>query len=141
MITRLWFLEQLSPRDHPQISGAGASGAGASGAGAGLVRVIEGEPDHDRRDSLAVPVQLADLNLGADLGVLDSHPAERDVLAQDRRPGAAGDHSDLRAAHVHAVPVTGRLVSGQLEPDQGPLRRSLAPLQRLPAYEVFFLAF
>src|SRR5712691_4234395 len=31
-----------------------------------------------------MPVQLPGLDLGADLGVLDLHPVQRDVLAQDR---------------------------------------------------------
>src|SRR5689334_17530665 len=62
-----------------------------SGAGAGLVRVVEGEADHGCRDALAVAVQLADVHGRADLRVLNRHPAQRDVLAQDRRPGPAGD--------------------------------------------------
>ena len=53
---------------------------GRPGPGAGLVRVVEREPDHLGRDPLAVPVDLADIDLGADLGVLDRHPAQHDVL-------------------------------------------------------------
>src|SRR5215469_894639 len=55
-----------------------------SGPGTGLVRVVEREPHDGGRDALAVPVQLADLDRGADLGVLHGHPAQRDVCAQDR---------------------------------------------------------
>src|SRR5215470_17388494 len=85
-------------------------------------------------------VQLADLDLRAELGVLDGHPAQGDVLAQDRRTGAAGDHADLRTANMDAVAVTGHLVPGQFESDQGSLRRSLPALQRLTPDEVVFLA-
>ncbi len=81
-------------------------------------------------------VELADLDLGPRLGVLDRHPAERDVLAQYRAPGAAGDHADLRAADVHAIAVAGDLVAGELEADERALRVRLALDQRLLADEV-----
>src|SRR5215510_7633357 len=100
-----------------------------SGARPGLVWVVEREADDGGRDALAVAVQLADVDRRADLGVLHRHPAERDVRAQQRRPRAARYHADLGPAHVHAVPVRGGLVPGELEPDQRPLRRGLAPLQ------------
>src|SRR5215472_5955599 len=87
-----------------------------------------------------MPVQLADVNFGPWLRELDSHPAKRDVLAQDRRPGAAGDHANLRAPDMHAVTVPGWLVSGQLKSDQRSLRRGLPALKRLPPDEVIFLA-
>src|SRR6516225_574185 len=111
-----------------------------SGAGAGLVWVVEGETHYGRGDSLAVAIQLADVDGRADLGVLDGHPAQRDVLAQDGRSGAAGDHADLGPAHVHTVPVPGGLVPVQFEAHERTLGRGLAPLQRGPADEVVFLA-
>ena len=49
-----------------------------------LLRVVEREPHDGRRDPLLVPVELADLDLRAGLGVLDGHAAQRDVLAQRR---------------------------------------------------------
>jgi len=69
-----------------------------------------------------VAVELADLDLGAELDVADVHPAERDVPLQRRRVGAARDHLDLVAAGVDAVAVGGRLVTLELEADERPLR-------------------
>src|SRR5512134_669853 len=87
-------------------------------AGAGLLGVEEGDRDHGGRDPLLVAVELADLDLGARLGVLDGDPAQRDVLAQDRAPGAACDHPDLGAPDVQAVAVPGGLLAAELEPDE-----------------------
>src|SRR3954447_17894358 len=74
-----------------------------------LLRVVERERHDRRRDPLLVAVELADLDLRADLGVLRRHPAQRDVLAQDRAPRAGRDDADLRAPArlVDAVAVAG----------------------------------
>ncbi len=72
-------------------------------------------------------VELADLDLRADLGILDRHAAERDVLLQQRRARAAGDHADLAAPDVGAVTVRRGLVAFELETDERPARVLLAP--------------
>src|SRR5437879_6720660 len=101
-----------------------------------LLRVVEGEPHDLRRNPLLQPVELADLDRGADLGVLDRHPAERERALQRRATRAAGDHAHLTATRVHRVSVAGHLVALELEPDEPALRVLLALLQRRAADEV-----
>src|SRR3954465_11283485 len=103
-----------------------------------LLRGVERERHDRRRDPLLVAVELADLDLGADLGVLRRHPAQGDVLAQDRASRARGDDADLRAAGrlVDAVAGAGGLVAGELEADEPALRVLAALDQRLLADEV-----
>src|SRR5690606_37379214 len=102
------------------------------------VRVVEREAHHPGRDALLMAVELADLDLRAEGGAAHVHPAERDVRLQDRRAGAAGHHAHLATAagRMDAIPVAGRLVPLELEPDQDPLRRSLAAKHGLPADEL-----
>src|SRR3712207_4889696 len=101
-------------------------GSGGSGPRTRLVRVVERDAHHGGRDALLVAVELADLHLRADVGVLHRHPAERDVLAQDGAAGAARDDADLVAPHVHAIAVARGLVAGELQADEPPLRVGLA---------------
>ena len=116
----------------------GAPHASSPGPRPLLLRVVEREPHDRRRDPLLVAVELADLDLGAGLGVLHGHAAQRDVLAQRRAARAGRDHADLRAPAglVHAVAVAGGLVALELEPDERPLRVRLALDQRRLADEV-----
>ena len=72
-------------------------------------------------------VELADLDLRADLGILGRHAAERDVVLQQRRARAAGDHADLAAPDVDAVAVRRGLVAFELETDERPARVLVAP--------------
>src|SRR3954453_6212574 len=103
-----------------------------------LLRVVERERHDRRRDPLLVAVELADLDLGPDLGELGRHPAESDVLAQRRAARAGRDDADLRppARLVHAVAVARGLGAGELEPDERALRGGLALDERLLADEV-----
>src|SRR4029077_10492881 len=86
--------------------------------------------------SLLMAVELADLDLGPELGILDGHATQRDGLSEQRRARAAGDDAHPRAPDVDTIAVRGRLVTLQFEPDEGPLRMSLAAEQRLLAHEV-----
>ena len=84
-------------------------------------------------------VELADLHRGADLGVLDRHAAQGDVLAQYRRDGAAGDHAHLVATGVHAVAVGGGLAPVHLQAHQPSLRVVTALQEGVTADEVVLL--
>src|SRR5690348_4928428 len=86
-------------------SGSAAPDGGALGAGAGLVGVVKREPDDPGGDPLLEPVELADLDLGADLGVLNGITGQRDRALERRAPRAARHHADFSPAHVHGVAV------------------------------------
>ena len=53
-------------------------------SGGALLRVVEREGDDRCGNALLVAVELAHLDLGAELGVPHAHPAQRDVLLQHR---------------------------------------------------------
>src|SRR3954469_24466159 len=103
-----------------------------------LLRVVERERHDRRRDPLLVAVELADLDLRADVGVLRRHPAQGDVLPQRRAACPRRDDADLRAAArlVDAVAVPGGLVARELEAHQPALRVLAALDERLLADEV-----
>src|SRR4051794_32790753 len=107
-----------------------------SGSYAGLVRVVEREAYDVGRDALLLPVELPDLDAGAQGGVLDGQSAQGDVLAQERGSGSARDHADLRPADIDAVAMTSRLVPGELQPDEGPLRARLPGQQGFTSHEI-----
>src|SRR3954447_15063839 len=151
-----WWDSMRSPRTSPSArtgptcarngpgSGTGSKGMArayprrASGTRALLLRVVERERHDGRRDPLLVAVELADLDLRADLGVLRRHPAQGDVLAQRRAARSRRDDADLRAPArlVDAVAVAGGLVAGELEAHEPALRVLAALDQRLLADEV-----
>src|SRR5919204_1278813 len=83
-----------------------------------LLRVVEREPDDTGGDPLLEAVELADLDLGVEVGVADVHAAERDVLLEHGRARPARDHADLMPADVHAFAVRRGFVSFELEPDE-----------------------
>ena len=74
-----------------------------------------GEANYCSWDPLLVAVHLAHLDFGPDLGVLNRHSGQGDVLGQDGGPNAAGHHSHLVATYVDAVAVGGRLLTDQLQ--------------------------
>src|ERR1019366_5799426 len=125
--SRLWLALDLDRR---------ADRRGPSAPRPLLLRVIEREAYDASRDSLLQPVQLADLDLRAQVGVLHVHPAQRDRVLQDRAPGSAGHDPHPAAPDIHLVAVTAELVALQLPADQPALRVLLALHQGLAADEV-----
>ena len=91
---------------------------------------------HACGQTLLLAVELADLDVSAQLGVLHRHPAEREVLAQRRAAGAAGDHAHPLAADVDLVAMAGGLIALELEADESPLRMGGALGERLLSGEV-----
>src|ERR1019366_3106413 len=75
---------------YPRVQPSRAPKRPLSGPRALLLRVIERESYDARRDPLLQTVELADLYLGGDLGILHVAPAQCDRALQDRAPGAAG---------------------------------------------------
>ncbi len=63
-------------------------------------------------------VELADLELAADLGDRHVDPCQRNRLAEFRRAGAAGHHTDFGAAEIDVVAMADRVLGVDLEPDQ-----------------------
>ena len=84
-------------------------------------------------------VHLAHLDLGADLRVLDGHPAEGDVLSQDRRPDPAGDRADLLTVDHDRVAGADQVVADQVQAHQDALRVLLGPDQGIATDEVVLL--
>src|SRR5919201_5162991 len=101
-----------------------------------LLRIVEREAHHRRRDPLLEAVELADLDLGPELRIAHVHPAERDVLLQHGRARPARADADLMAADVDAVAVRPRLVALELEADEHALRVRTPLRERLLTHEV-----
>ena len=72
-------------------------------ADAELVGIVEGKGDDRRRQAFRMPVELADLNLGPEPGMLHREAGKRDILAQDWRARRARDAADLGATDVHTI--------------------------------------
>src|SRR5262245_39790859 len=95
-----------------------------------LVRVVEGDPDDGRWNSLLLAVELPDLDCSSELAVLSRNPTESDVLLQDRAACPARDDADLLPPGVDAVAMSCGLVPVELEADESALRVLLAFLER-----------
>ena len=70
-------------------------------------------------------VDLSDLDLAAEFGIVHVPAAERNVFAEHGRARGAGDDAHLGAPGAHAVAVGGGLVARELEADQP--RRDATP--------------
>src|SRR2546423_1654138 len=112
----------------------------ACGAGSAprllLLRIVEREAHDPGGDPLLVAVDAADLDLGADRGIIHIHAAEGDVLLQERRAAAAGDDADLSPAGMDAGAVADRFLAVDLQADEDALRMLLALGHRLAADEI-----
>src|SRR6185312_16483359 len=88
-----------------------------------------------------MPVELADLDFGADRRMKSVDAGERDVLLQDRRTRRGRDLADLRPADMDAVTMADGDIGIDVEPDQLSRRVFLAPDKRLAADEIVGLGF
>ena len=85
-------------------------------------------------------VQFTDFDFCSETGIIYCHPAERDVLPQDRRARAARDNTHLTAAHMNTIAVGRRLVAFQFETHESSLRMVSAAKKSILPDEVVFLA-
>src|SRR3712207_1332930 len=137
-------LETRGPRRrHPSALG---SFIGTHGAQIlfGVLGLEEDPVGHDGRDRL---VRALDLELDADLAVLDGHHRKTDILVQSRRVAGRGDLADPLAVLVdrevvdhRAVVVRPEVAAPELDADQLAANALLADLlQRLFADKVLLL--
>ena len=92
-------------------------------------------------DPFLMTVKLAHFNGRTELGVLRSNATQSDVLSQDGRSRAAGNHTHVSPPHVHTVAVSRRFVAVQFQADQFALGMLLARHQCRFANKIVLLGF
>src|SRR5262249_49669652 len=92
-----------------------------------FLRIVVREAHDACRQTLLMPIKLADFDFSSELARSDIDAGERDRLLQDRRAGGAGDHADLRAADMNAIAMTDRFIAFHLQSNELALRIVFAP--------------